>query len=70
MTRDPRTSVKRTIIIVPASQALVNGTHENMKKLQLSMPDLVVSARDFKEGTVGWRMAHLTLAELGAMTAR
>jgi len=23
-------------------------------------------ARDFKEGTVGWRMAHLTLAELSA----
>ena len=27
-------------------------------------------ARDFREGTVGWRMAHLTLAELGAVTAR
>ena len=24
-------------------------------------------ARDFKEGTVGWRMAHLTLAELSAL---
>ncbi|MDP9113129.1 MAG: hypothetical protein M3O20_05550 [Acidobacteriota bacterium] len=23
-------------------------------------------SRDFKEGTVGWRMAHLTLAELSA----
>jgi hypothetical protein len=23
-------------------------------------------ARDFKEGTVGWRMVHLTLAELSA----
>ncbi len=30
---------------------------------------LLVS-RDFKEGTVGWRMAHLTLAELGAAMAR
>ena len=27
-------------------------------------------SRDFKEGTTGWRMAHLTLVELGAMTAR
>ena len=27
-------------------------------------------SRDFKEGTVGWRMAHLTLAELGAAMAR
>jgi hypothetical protein len=26
-------------------------------------------SRDFKEGTVGWRMAHLTLAELGAVIA-
>jgi len=25
-------------------------------------------SRDFKEGTVGWRMAHLTLAELSART--
>jgi len=24
-------------------------------------------ARDFKKGTVGWRMAHLTLAELSAL---
>ena len=27
-------------------------------------------SRDYKEGTVGWRMAHLTLAELGAATPR
>jgi hypothetical protein len=27
-------------------------------------------SRDYKEGTVGWRMAHLTLTELGAATAR
>ena len=27
-------------------------------------------SRDFKEGTVGWRMAHLTLAELGAAMTR
>jgi len=27
-------------------------------------------SREFKEGTVGWRMAHLTLAELGVATAR
>jgi len=26
-------------------------------------------SRDFKEGTVGWRMAHLTLAELSAHLA-
>jgi hypothetical protein len=26
----------------------------------------VLVARDFKEGTVGWRIAHLTLAELSA----
>jgi hypothetical protein len=24
-------------------------------------------SRDYKEGTVGWRMAHLTLAELSAL---
>jgi hypothetical protein len=27
-------------------------------------------SRDFKEGTVGWRMAHLKLAQLGAVIAR
>src|SRR5258708_5171783 len=27
-------------------------------------------SRDFKEGTVEWGMMHLTLAELGAVTAR
>ena len=26
----------------------------------------ILVSRDFKEGTVGWRMAHLTLTELSA----
>ena len=27
-------------------------------------------SRDYKEGTVAWRMAHLTLGELGAAASR
>ena len=48
-----------------------DGHHEHIweEASDADETKLLIS-RDFKEGRVGWQMAHLTLAELGAAGAR